>query len=128
MAYKSVESQRSYNREYYRQNKAKMKASAAKWGRANPDKVRQAKRRCEVKAKYGLSLEAYSVILAKGCCICGSEATDLDHDHATGHVRGGLCHKHNKGLGLFNDNPELLRKAADYLEKHRTIHFPDSGV
>ena len=39
-----------------------------------------------------------------------------DHDHATGHFRGWLCHKCNFALGNVNDSPELLRKLADYLE------------
>lgn len=42
---------------------------------------------------------------------------NLDHFHSTGKVRGLLCHNCNRGLGLFQDNPEYLRQAALYLEK-----------
>lgn len=50
--------------------------------------------------------------------ICGSsERLVIDHTHTTGIMRGLLCYKHNTGLGMFNDNAVLLRKAADYLDK-----------
>jgi Recombination endonuclease VII len=64
------------------------------------------------------------------CAICGlSEDQSLygklqiDHDHkccssdiSCGQcIRGLLCHKCNKALGLFKDNPELLKKAVVYV-------------
>ena len=85
--------------------------------------------------KYGLTLEQEAVMLsAQGgvCVICGGKPrsvngpsgkiTDfhVDHDHATDKVRGLLCSNCNRGLGMFEDSPERLRAAADYIEKHRT--------
>lgn len=40
----------------------------------------------------------------------------LDHDHKDGKLRGFISYKINKGLALFDDNPEHLRSAADYIE------------
>ena len=40
----------------------------------------------------------------------------IDHDHQTLKIRGWLCAPCNKGIGLFEDNPGLLRAAIKYLE------------
>jgi hypothetical protein len=61
-----------------------------------------------------------------GCAICrrdnGKRLLAVDHDHACcpGErtcgkcVRGLLCDGCNHGLGKFRDDPELLRRAAEY--------------
>ena len=67
---------------------------------------------------------AYMLGDQKGVCkickkVCTSgRALAIDHDHKTGLVRGLLCGKCNRGLGLFDDNVNLLLKAANYLKKH----------
>lgn len=43
---------------------------------------------------------------------------NVDHSHKTGKVRALLCHNCNRGLGLFQDSPNHLRSAADYIEFH----------
>lgn len=49
------------------------------------------------------------------------KARDLavDHCHDTNVIRGLLCTNCNRALGLFQDSPELLRKAAAYLDPHK---------
>jgi hypothetical protein len=41
--------------------------------------------------------------------------TTLDHCHVTGRLRGFLHQGCNKGLGHFLDDPEVLKKSAEYL-------------
>lgn len=58
------------------------------------------------------------------CTICGVTEEDngkrlaVDHCHKTGKVRGLLCDNHNHGIGKFNEDIELMKKAIQYLEKH----------
>lgn len=50
------------------------------------------------------------------CHICKNrEATDIDHCHKTGEVRGALCGPCNKGLGFLGDSETLLLSAIEYL-------------
>ena len=99
-----------------------------------PDKARNR----SLRRKYGISYEEYKTILDKQggvCYLCG--ATDpgwppqtthfcVDHCHENGHIRHLLCNNCNSGLGFFRDSPELLRKAAAYLEEEYGLHYcPD---
>ncbi|ANA86462.1 endonuclease VII [Gordonia phage OneUp] len=50
---------------------------------------------------YGLTAEEYRQRMAQPCGICGAPSKHMDHDHRTGRVRGGLCHRCNLGLGYL---------------------------
>ena len=75
-------------------------------------------------ANHGISVADYNALLESQhgrCAICKGEPSgrwgrlDIDHCHATGVVRGLLCHECNKGLGCFRDNEGSLAEAISYL-------------
>jgi hypothetical protein len=62
------------------------------------------------------------------CSICLrslGKTPHVDHDHETGAIRGVLCFNCNGGLGQFRDDPDLLLRAADYLEEHALCQGED---
>ena len=75
------------------------------------------------RAKYGIEGDWYRDQLvgqAGRCLICGRvmgprQDTHIDHDHATGKVRGLLCGRCNKVLGFAGDDPAILTGAVRYL-------------
>ena len=84
----------------------------------------KANKKYNIKAKYGLTMEqvnSMKTLQNHKCAICEDHfdneyKTQIDHCHQTGKVRGLLCINCNWLLGKSQDNPELLRKAANYLE------------
>jgi hypothetical protein len=45
----------------------------------------------------------------------GREAV-VDHNHLTGRLRGLLCHRCNRALGLLHDDNVLLKRALHYVQ------------
>jgi hypothetical protein len=115
--------QNKYRKERYAQDPAyrsKVKEKSSAYQRQNP----KSKLKSVLKA-YGLTLSGYENLLQlQGgvCKVCSrspdeNKRLEIDHDHATGRVRGLLCGLCNKGLGLFQDSPEILSKALQYLKE-----------
>lgn len=95
--------------------------------RRDPTIYERVERRSKLKLQYNLSLEDYDAMFkAQGsaCAICKATTPGartkhfhVDHCHKTGVVRGLLCHKCNRGIGLFDDNPNHVSQALAYLTK-----------
>ena len=80
-----------------------------------------------LRQKFGINLKDYDRLFEEQnglCPICG-DAPDgkrfaVDHDHATGQVRGLLCHRCNPGIGYFRENIQILGSAIEYLKAFET--------
>lgn len=144
-----------YSDGYTSQCKACVAARRKLWHKANLEKIlaRQNKwyeknfgsRRGQwLDRMYGIGLEGYNA-LAKSqgglCAICRKPESVIhksgtpmelavDHCHVTGGIRGLLCAKCNKAIGLLEDDPALLRAAAEYIEAHGeepgNTQYPDA--
>lgn len=82
-----------------------------------------------LKKTYGITIEDYEKLFNKQkgvCAICGKVETrictqgmvqslSVDHDHSTGLIRGLLCDRCNKAIGLLYHDTDLLIKATKYL-------------
>lgn len=86
--------------------------------------------------RYGITYEERDAMLSRQggvCLVCESSEGPwhVDHDHACCSdnkgrtcgkcIRGILCAKCNKALGLLKDDPRIMRKAAEYVESSRKI-------
>ena len=108
---------RKEQNEYGKRNRSKINACRRKRYAKPGQKLKE---RC---GKHGISVEEYQRILTRqnnACGICEQPFTCtpcIDHCHKTKRVRGLLCNRCNLGLGNYHDNPDFLRKAADYLDR-----------
>ena len=92
------------------------------WNKANPERRARQLRNAQLRSRYGIGIDEYEakVAIQNGtCAICSNPAKCVDHDHATGKVRGILCAGCNRALGFMFDNPALLHRGAEYLESWR---------
>ena len=88
------------------------------------------KRRSNRRLSYNFPPELYDQRFEEqgNCCaICkavaagGKGTFHADHNHKTNQPRGVLCHNCNVALGNFKDNPELLQRAIEYLNKYSEV-------
>lgn len=73
--------------------------------------------------KYNITLEEFRCMVAQQggrCRVCDEqegESLHIDHNHATGEIRGLLCKSCNMALGLFNDDAKSLQGAINYINE-----------
>ena len=96
------------------------------WERCNSAKSgRFRKRQSRLKLEYNITPAEYMTMLIAQtgrCAMCGACAKperelSVDHNHATGQVRGLLCQNCNGGIALLNEDIGLLQAAIDYLKE-----------
>lgn len=90
-----------------------------KGGRKTPE----TRRAYAIPTKFGISVVEYDALLAKQsgvCAICSQVCSTgnhlaVDHDHNTGRIRGLLCSRCNRAIGLLGDDLARLQQAIAYL-------------
>lgn len=109
------------------------KAMLRDWCKRNPKKRFMRYLRHRLKKHYGLTVPIYKMLIKRQgglCAICGESmeiatvsnrvrngrSIVVDHIKGTKQVRGLLHNDCNRALGFFKDNPQVLRRAAEYLE------------
>ena len=87
--------------------------------KANKDRLHGSQRNYLLKHRY--SIDAVAVAWFKLqqnglCALCSSGKPEhVDHDHATGSVRGILCFNCNRGIAKFAEDIEVMKQAIRYL-------------
>jgi len=136
-ALKSYYKRKKENPEGYRANVIRgqeKRNEAARKYRAT-EKGKDTNRDYYLQYNYGISLERYSEMFAEQnglCYICGRPeqrtsksgkimALDVDHNHRTGEIRKLLCHACNVSVGFLDENPNRMRKLAEYVESFQHV-------
>jgi hypothetical protein len=107
---------------YRQKNRERLRAQKRRWEFLNPDKGATASR---YRHEFGFTLDDWNQEWerqGKRCAICKrtqhtKKRFHLDHCHKTNAIRGILCPRCNRVLGLCKDDPDLLLEAAKYLKR-----------
>lgn len=98
----------------------------------NPGKTRE----YNLKRYYGLTIDQYNEILSSqggGCAICGKTPEQekrnlaVDHDHKNLSIRGLLCGWCNRHFIGHHRDPDLFKKAGEYLSTATGLFVPTSA-
>jgi len=114
-------------RQWRIKNRGKIKKRDNTWYINNKKIVLEKQYEYNLKRYYGINIEQYNDLFSKQegkCSICNKHQTTLknklvvDHDHATGEIRGLLCKKCNVMIGFAEENIEILENTINYLKKY----------
>lgn len=85
-----------------------------------------------LKRVYGIDLQQYQTLFNEqfglcACCRLESKLTlHVDHDHATGKIRGLLCYNCNIAIGYLREDLNRIYKVIDYLGLHKVFENSES--
>jgi hypothetical protein len=96
------------------------------WRKLHPKETSVVRKRQDLKRNFGITLEDWFGLFEKQgrkCAICGDSKLGqgrfcTDHNHKTNKVRGILCTRCNRGIGLLKDSIIVLQAAIKYLRKY----------
>ncbi len=117
---------RKKNKEWLARNPGKVAEYYRRYKNRNLESKRRLGRAGGLRRRYGMTTDQYEVMLLLqdgSCVICQTPAIPnkplhVDHDPDTNVVRGLLCGSCNRGIGMFKHKPDIIRKAADYLDEN----------
>jgi hypothetical protein len=116
-------------KEYRERRPEETRANVRRWQEENQDVIRLRRKENRpiawgkmLERVYGITADDYWRMHKEQsgvCVICGrgnnGKRLHVDHDHATGKIRGLLCQKCNMSIGLLDDNPSIVLKMHEYL-------------
>jgi hypothetical protein len=135
LTYSCKQCRNTHYNNYYEKNpdKQQIKNNNQKNNRKafyNSEKGVISSRRSHLKRIFNITLEEYNALSIKQnhkCAICKEEeiyyrnkVLCVDHDHTTGKIRGLLCNRCNRSIGLLKDSIEILENAIKYLKNVQT--------
>ena len=120
---------RAYWRKHYAEHSELAIARTRQWRERNREKYLYGKSNCRLRKAYGITRAEYLALVARQnglCAVCGNpprrgskkDMLHVDHDHATGRMRGLLCDLCNRGIGMLRDDFRIVSAAAKYLKAH----------
>jgi hypothetical protein len=126
------EKERARGKAWRDKNRERLNAQGLKWIRANPLKRLDH----QLKSIHGITLDEYNKKKEEQkdlCASCGKpevakiwknqklgiKRLSVDHCHTTGKIRDLLCQQCNMALGALREDPIIIRKLADYIERHK---------
>ncbi len=127
---KTKEQISEYYKQYRLNNQEKIKAYRQKYKPRQKELDRILNRAKRLK-EHGISEEEFNSMLKQQegkCAICDKPQDEsikflsIDHDHKTNTNRGLLCSNCNRGIGLLQDDINILQRAIEYLQKHNDLH------
>lgn len=110
-----------------RSDKDTYNAYMREYNKKNPQKRKHG----DLKKKFGMSYADYEQMFTQQqgvCKVCYQAETQchpitqtpymlsVDHCHTTGKIRGLLCNRCNRVLGMVNDNKDILSGLIKYLD------------
>jgi hypothetical protein len=116
---------KTYHHNWYLENKERLNKKSLDDYYANREQRIKERVIFARKKKFGMTPEMIEEMLINQnhqCKLCGTDKPGgrghwhIDHNHETNKVRGLLCQKCNMGIGIFNDDSQLLYKASQYVK------------
>lgn len=106
---------------YYEGRKGEILIYQKEYRAKNEAYIKEYKAKRYLTKQYGISESEVTELIVQQngqCEICKEDISakrHIDHNHASGEIRGLLCSSCNRALGYFKDSPLIVKNAYQYL-------------